>query len=61
MGLKLIKRVPSEEGGRHLTDAELRKKLNDLIDFSNAQSEENVYLREQITLLNAKVTALRRG
>ena len=60
MGLKVIKRVPGEEGGRHLTDGELRKKLNELIDFSTAQLEENVYLRGQITLLNAQVTALRR-
>jgi hypothetical protein len=52
--------MPSDESGRHLTDAEVRKKFNELIDFSNAQLEENVYLRGQITLLNAQVTALRR-
>jgi hypothetical protein len=60
MALKLIKRIPGDEAGRHLTDLELRKKLNELIDFSTAQLEENVYLRGQITLLTAQVTALRR-
>lgn len=60
MGLKLIKKIPSDESGRHLTDTELRKKFNELIDFSNKQLEENVYLRGQINLLNAQVTTLRR-
>jgi len=58
--LMKIKRLPSEEGGRHLTDRELRRKLNELIDFSTTQLEENIYLRGQITVLNAQVTALRR-
>jgi hypothetical protein len=58
MGLKVIKRVPSEEGGRHLTDWELRKKLNELIDFSTAQLEE---MRGQVTLLDSQVTALWRS
>jgi hypothetical protein len=61
MGLKPIKRVPSDESGRHLTDGEMRKKLNELIDFSTAQLEENVYLRGQITLLTSQVTAIRRA
>jgi len=60
MTSKLIKRLPVDEGARHLTDSELRMKLNDLIDQCNAQLEDIVYLRGQINLLNAQVTALRR-
>jgi hypothetical protein len=60
MDLKPIRRVPIDDGARQLTDAELREKLNELIDFSNAQLEESVFLRGQINLLNAQVTGLRR-
>jgi hypothetical protein len=45
MDLKPIKRVPGDEGARHLTDAEVRRKLNELIDLANGQLEEIVYLR----------------
>jgi hypothetical protein len=59
MDPKPLKRIPNEEGAQHLSDAELREKLNELIDHSNAQLDEIVYLRGQVTLLAAQVTALR--
>ena len=56
MNLKPLKRIPNDE---HSSNAELRNKLNELIDNSNAQMDEIVYLRGQVTLLAAQVTALR--
>jgi hypothetical protein len=58
MNLKPLKRIPHDEGAQHSSDAELRNKLNELIDNSNAQMDEIVYLRGQVTLLAAQVTAL---
>jgi hypothetical protein len=57
MNLKPLKRIPEDKGAP--SDAELRNKLNELIDNSNAQMDEIVYLRGQVTLLAAQVTALR--
>jgi hypothetical protein len=59
MNLKPLKRIPNDESAQHSSDAELRNKLNELIDNSNAQIDEIVYLRGQVTLLAAQVTALR--
>jgi hypothetical protein len=59
MNLKPLKRIPNDEGAQHSSDAELRNKLNELIDNSNAQMDEIVYLRGQVALLAAQVTALR--
>jgi hypothetical protein len=59
MDPKPLKRIPNEGGAQHLGDAELRAKLNELIDNSNAQLDEIVYLRGQVTLLAAQVTVLR--
>jgi hypothetical protein len=58
MTLKPLERFPEDD--RDPTKAELRKKVNELIDNSNAQMDEIVYLRGQVTLLTAQVTALRR-
>jgi hypothetical protein len=60
MSLKTIHRVPGEEGARHLTDVELRKKLNEIIDQLNAQLKEITYLRGQVSLISGQVTSLRR-
>jgi hypothetical protein len=57
MNLKPLERIPEDKGAH--PDAELRNKLNELIDNSNAQMDEIVYLRGQVTLLAAQVTALR--
>ncbi len=57
MNLKPLKRIPEDKGAQ--PNAELRNKLNELIDNSNAQMDEIVYLRGQVTLLAAQVTALR--
>jgi hypothetical protein len=57
MNLKPLERIPKDKGAQ--PDAELRNKLNELIDNSNAQMDEIVYLRGQVTLLAAQVTALR--
>jgi hypothetical protein len=59
MDLKPLKRIPSDEGARHSMDAELRQKLNELIDCSNAQMDEIVHLRGQVTLLAAQLATLR--
>ena len=59
--LKPIHRFPNDEGARHLTDAELRKKLNEMIDQLNAQLNEVTYLRGQVNLLSGQVSALRRS
>jgi hypothetical protein len=58
MTLKPLERIPNDDGAQHSRDTELRKKLNELIDNSNAQMEEIVYLRGQVILLTAQVTAL---
>jgi hypothetical protein len=58
--LKPIHRVPSEEGARYLTDAELRKQLNEIIDQINAHLNEITYLRGQVSLLSGQVSALPR-
>ena len=60
MSLKPIHRVPVEEGARHLTDVELRKKLNEIIDQLNAQLNEITYLRGQVSLISGQETSLRR-
>ena len=60
MTLKQLHRVPAEEGARHLTDTELRKKLNEVIDQVNAQLEEIIHLRGQLNLLTLEVRANRR-
>jgi hypothetical protein len=61
MDLKPLKRIPgSNQKVQHLTDAEVRGILNELIDNSNAQLDEIVYLRGQVHLLAAQVTTLRR-
>jgi hypothetical protein len=61
MDLKPLKRIPSSnQKVQHLTDAEVRGILNELIDNSNAQLDEIVYLRGQVNLLAAQVTTLRR-
>jgi polyhydroxyalkanoate synthesis regulator phasin len=57
MDMKPLKRIPNVQ---QLTDAEVCQKLNELIDNSNAQLDEIVYLRGQVNLLAAQVTALRR-
>jgi ABC-type phosphate transport system auxiliary subunit len=57
--LKAIDRVPTEEAGGHMTDAELRKKLNEIIDQLNAQLNEITHLRGQVGTLSGQVTALR--
>jgi hypothetical protein len=57
MDMKPLKRIPSVQ---HLTDAEVCQKLNELVDNSNAQLDEIVYLRGQVSLLAAQVTTLRR-
>jgi hypothetical protein len=54
-----IARVPLGEGERQLTDAELRSKLNELIDLANAQREEIAYLHGQVNLLIAQLVAVR--
>ena len=61
MDLKPLKRIPSNEGVQHLTDVEVRRIINELIDNSNAQLDEIVYLRGQVNLLAAQVTTLRRS
>ena len=58
MTLKPLERIPNNDGDQHSSDTELRKKLNELIDNSNAQMEEIVYLRGQVILLTAQVMAL---
>jgi hypothetical protein len=60
MDLKPLKRIPSNDKAQHLTDAEVCRILNELIDNSNAQLDEIVYLRGQVNLLAAQVTTLRR-
>jgi hypothetical protein len=60
MDLKPIKRVPGDEGARHLTDAEVRRKLNELIDLANGNLEEIVYLRGQVHSLSLQLAAARR-
>ena len=60
MTLKQLHRVPAEEGARHLTDIELRNKLNEIIDQVNAQLDEIVHLRGQLNLLTLEVRANRR-
>jgi len=59
MNLKPLERIPNDDGAQHSSNAELRKKLNELIDNSNAQMDEIVYLRGQVTLLTGQVAALR--
>jgi hypothetical protein len=59
MDLKPLKQIPSNEKAQHLTEAEVRRILNELIDNSNAQPDEIVYLRGQVNLLAAQVTTLR--
>ena len=58
MTLKPLERISNNDGDQHSSDTELRKKLNELIDNSNAQMEEIVYLRGQVIFLTAQVTAL---
>jgi hypothetical protein len=60
MTLKQLHRVPIEEGARHLTDAEIRKKLNELVDQMNAQLDEIAHLRGQLNSLILEARANRR-
>jgi hypothetical protein len=60
MTLKQLHRIPTEEGARHLTDVEIRRKLNELVDQLNAQLDEIVHLRGQLNSIALEIRANRR-